>query len=125
MKKTFLLFPFLIAIPLLAVTPSFWETRTYDEFRRGKLTDLSLTSESELILAPRLNSVFNTEQSLIWSAVPDSKGNIYLGTGHEGKVFRVDSTGKSAQVADLGELDVSALAVDDKGVLFAGTSPDG
>src|SRR5947208_17051208 len=80
----------LLAIPLLAVTPQFWEVRTYDEFRRGKLTNLSLTSDSELILAPRFDAVFNTEQALIWSAVADSKGNVYLGTGHDGKVFRVD-----------------------------------
>jgi hypothetical protein len=125
MKKTFWLLPLFIAIPLLAVTPQFWETRSYDEFRRGKLTDLSLTSDSELILAPRLNSVFNTEQTLIWSAVSDSNGNIYLGTGHEGKIFKVDSSGPGTMIERLGELDVSALALDGKGVLYAATSPDG
>src|SRR5215831_18175443 len=125
MKKTFWLLPLLFAIPLLAVTPQFWETRSYDEFRHGKLTDLSLTSEGELILAPRLDSVFNTEQTLIWSAVADSKGNLYLGTGHEGKVFRVDSAGHGTMVAHLAELDVSALAVDSKGAVYAATSPDG
>ena len=125
MKKTFWLLPLLVAIPLLAVTPQFWETRTYDDFRHGKLTDLSLTSESELILAPRLDTVFNTDQTLIWSAVSDAKGNIYLGTGHEGKVFRVDSSGHGTTIAHLSELDVSALVVDSKGVLYAATSPDG
>src|SRR5579884_179046 len=125
MKKTFWLLPLLLAIPLLAVTPQFWETRTYDEFRHGKLTDLSLTSDSELMLAPRLQNVFNTEQTLIWSAVSDPKGNIYLGSGHEGKVYRVDNAGHGTMVAHLEELDVSALAVDSKGVLYAATSPDG
>jgi len=64
--------PLLLAIPLLAVTPQFWETRTYDDFRKGKLTNLSLTSDDELILAPRFDAVFNTEQTLIASAVADS-----------------------------------------------------
>src|SRR5689334_12061167 len=117
MKKLFWILPFLIAIPLLAVSPQFWEVRTYDEFRHGKLTNLSLTSDSELILAPRFNTVFNTEQTLIWSAVTDSKGNVYLGTGHDGKVFRVDGTGKGTMIANLAELDVSALAIDSKDVL--------
>src|SRR5215475_9270415 len=120
MKKLLLLFlPLLLALPLLAVAPQFWEVRTYDEFRRGKLADLSLTSDNELILAPRFDTVFNTEQTLIWSAASDSKSNLYLGTGHDGKIFRVDSAGKGTMIADLAELDVSALVLDSKDVLYA------
>ena len=125
MKKTFWLLPLLAAIPLLAVAPQFWEIRTYDDFRKGKLTNLSLTSDDELILAPRFDLVYNTEQTLVTSAVSDSKGNVYLGTGHDGKIFKVDAAGKGAMLVDLTELDVLALAVDSKDVLYAGTSPDG
>src|SRR5262245_31957254 len=125
MRKIIWALPLLAAIPLLAVSPQFWEVRTYDEFRKGKLSNLSLTSDDELILSPSLDMLFNTEQTLIWSAVADSKGNIYLGTGHDGKIYKVDPTGKGAMLVDLAELDVLALAVDSKDVLYAGTSPDG
>jgi len=125
MKKILWLLPLAAALPLLAVTPLFWETRTYDDFRKGKLSNVSLTSDDELILAPRFDMVFNTEQTLIWSAVADSRGNVYLGTGHDGRIFKVDVSGKGTMVADLSELDVLALAVDSKDVLYAGTSPDG
>jgi sugar lactone lactonase YvrE len=125
MKKLFCLGSLLLAIPLLAVTPHFWEIRTYDDFRRGKLTSLSLTSEDELILAPRFDALFNTEQTLVWSAATDSKGNVYLGTGHDGKIYKVTPAGQGTMLADLNELDVLALAVDRNDVLYAGTSPDG
>jgi len=125
MKKIVWMLLLLAAIPLLAVTPQFWEIRTHDDFRRGKLTNLSLTSDDELILAPRFDMIFNTEQTLVWSAVADSRGNVYLGTGHDGKIFRVDASGKGGLFVDLGELDVMALAIDGKDVLYAGTSPDG
>jgi len=125
MKRLFWLLLPLSAMPLFAVTPQFWEIRNYDDFRRGKLTDVSLTSDNELILAPRFDSVFNTEQTLIWSAVADSKGNVYVGTGHDGKIFRVAPNGKGTMIADLKELDVSALLFDAKDVLYAATSPDG
>ena len=125
MKKRLWLLPLLAAIPLFAVTPQFWEIRTYDDFRKGKLTNLSLTGDDELVLAPRFDMVYNTEQTLIWSAAADSKGSVYLGTGHDGKIFKVDSAGKGAVIADLAELDVLALAIDGKDVLYAGTSPDG
>ena len=125
MKKTFWLLPLAVAVPLLAVTPLFWETRTYDDFRKGKLANVSLTSDDELILAPRFDVTFDTEQTLVWSIVADSKGNVYLGTGHDGKIFKVDPSGKGTMVVDLSELDVLALAVDGKDVLYAGSSPDG
>src|SRR5437773_8817234 len=125
MKRNFWLLPFAAAIPLLAVTPLFWETRTYDDFRKGKLSNVSLTSDDELILAPRFDLVFNTEQTLVWSTVADSKGNVYLGTGHDGKIFKIDPSGNGTMLADLSELDVLALAVDSKDVLYAGASPDG
>jgi hypothetical protein len=116
---------FLTAIPMLAVVPQFWEIRTYEEFRKGRLTNLSLTSDDELILAPSFDMVFSTEQTLVSSAVADSKGNVYLGTGHDGKIFKVDPAGKGAMLVDLPELDVLALAVDGKDALYAGTAPDG
>jgi hypothetical protein len=125
MKKISWVLPLVAAIPLLAVTPQFWETRTHDDFRKGKLTNLSLTSDDELVLAPRFDMIFNSEQTLAWSAVADSKGNVYLGTGHDGKIFKVDPAGKGALLVDLTELDVLALTVDSKDVLYAGTSPDG
>ncbi|MBI2150634.1 MAG: hypothetical protein HYU27_08530 [Acidobacteria bacterium] len=125
MKRILWSLPLVVAIPLLAVTPQFWETRTHDDFRKGKLTNLSLTSDDELILSPRFDTVFNTEQTMVWSAVSDSKGNVYLGTGHDGKVYKVDAAGNGAMIAELAELDVLALAVDGKDVLYAGTSPDG
>jgi sugar lactone lactonase YvrE len=125
LKRTLWVLPFLIALPLLAVTPFFWETRTNDDFRKGTFSSLSLTSEDRLVLAPRFESVFNTDQPFVWSAAADSKGNVYLGTGHDGKIFRVDSSGKGTLLADLPELDVFAIAIDSKDAVYAATSPDG
>jgi len=125
MKKIFWLLPLAVTISLFAVTPVFWETRTYDDFRKGKFTNISLTSDDELILGARFDLVFNTEQTLIWSTVADSRGNVYLGTGHDGKIFKVDSSGKGSILARVPDLDVLALAVDSKDVLYVGSGPDG
>jgi hypothetical protein len=89
------------------------------------LTNISLTSDDELILAPRFDPVFNTEQTLVWSAAADSNGNVYLGTGHDGKLFRVTPDGQGAAIADFAELDILAIALDAEGVVYAGTSPEG
>jgi len=69
--------------------------------------------------------LFDTGQAYIWSSVADARGNVYLGTGHDGRIYRVTPDGKGALWYDAAELDVTALAVAADGTLFAGTSPDG
>ena len=53
------------------------------------------------------------------------QGNIFLGTGSDGKIFKVGANGKGSLFADLNELNVAALAIGKSGELYAGTSPDG
>ena len=115
----------LFAVPVLAVIPQFWETRTYDDFSGGELEGLSLTGDGQLVLAPDFDAVFDTGEPVILSAAADSAGRVYLGTGHEGKVFAVDRDGTGAEILDLGELAVLAMAVDDDDTLFVATSPNG
>ena len=110
---------------LLAVTPSFWTTSTFNEFSKGTLKGLTLNSEGRISLSPKFDSVFDTDQALIWSAVFDTKKSLYVGTGHDGKVFKVDVNGTSSVFFDAAELDVLALALDSEQTLFVATSPDG
>jgi sugar lactone lactonase YvrE len=76
------------------------------------------------MLAPKLTELFNTQQTYVWSTTADNQGNVYLGTGHDGKIFRVTSAGTGSLLYDAAELDVTARVAKD-GVVYAGTSPDG
>ncbi|HYP00151.1 MAG TPA: hypothetical protein VER76_08175, partial [Pyrinomonadaceae bacterium] len=60
-----------------------------------------------------------------WSTAADERGNVYLGTGHDGRIFRVAPDGKGTLLYDAAELDVMAVVVGRDGALYAGTSPDG
>jgi hypothetical protein len=77
------------------------------------------------MLAPRFAQLFDTEQAYIWSTAADERGNVYLGTGHDGRIFRVGADGKGTLLYDATELDVTALVFGRDGALYAGTSPDG
>jgi sugar lactone lactonase YvrE len=77
------------------------------------------------MLAPQFTQVFDTEQAYVWSSAADSAGNVYLGTGHDGKIFRVGADGRGSLLYDAAELDVTALVVGRDGALYAGTSPEG
>jgi hypothetical protein len=114
-----------ISLAAVAVTPQFWENFTQDDLLKGTLTRISLGPEGKLFLAPAYDVVFDTGQAYIFSAARDAAGNTYLGTAHEGKIYKIDAQGKGTLYYQAKELDVFALAVDSAGILYAGTSPDG
>ncbi len=114
-----------LSVTALAVTPQFWENFSQEDLLQGTLTRVSLSSEGRLFLAPSYESVFDTNQPYIFSMARDKAGNIYVGTGHEGKVFKIDTQGKGSLYYQSKELDIFALALDASDVLYVGTSPDG
>jgi hypothetical protein len=130
MRKTFLVLLSFISISFWIVSasaggPVFWRVNTRAEIEKGDARGVSIADNGALTLAPALLEVFDTKQAYIWSAAADKAGNIYLGTGHEGRVFKVDPSGKGTLLYKTSELDVMALAVDAQGNVYAGTSPDG
>jgi hypothetical protein len=130
MQKPFLALISLFCISLMMVSafaggPVFWRLSTRAEIEKGDAQGVSIADNGALTLAPAFTEVFDTRQAYIWSVAADAAGNVYLGTGHEGRIFKVDPTGKGTLFYKTGELDVMALAVDTRNNLYAGTSPDG
>jgi hypothetical protein len=112
-------------IGVRAGQPALWETSGRAELLRGDARGVSISDTGVVMLAPRLNEVFNTQQTYVWSSAIDNQGNVYLGTGHDGKTFKITSGGTGSLLFDATELDVTALAIGRDGVVYAGTSPDG
>lgn len=110
---------------VLAGGPVVWETDSRAALLNGDSRGVSVTDTGALMLAPQFTPLFDTQQAYVWSSTADSAGNVYLGTGHDGKIFRVGSDGKGALLYDAAELDVTALVVGRDGALYAGTSPEG
>lgn len=130
MRKFFLFLLSLFSVTSLMLSasasgPVFWRVNTRAEVEKGDAQGVSIADNGTVTLAPALAEVFDTKQAYIWSTAADGGGNIYLGTGHEGRVFKVDASGKGSLLYQTSELDVMALAVDKAGNVYAGTSPDG
>lgn len=108
-----------------AVTPQFWEDFSQADLLGGSLDHVSLGPDGRLLLAPSYELAFDTQQPYIFSMVGDRAGNLYVGTGDDGKVFRINPQGKGELFFQSKELEVFAMAVDSSGALYVGTSPDG
>lgn len=108
-----------------ASTTTAWEMNSYRDFAAGRLSGLSLARDGTLALGPMIDLLFASDQPIIWSLAAGPDGTLYAGTGHHGRVFRLDKSGKASLVWAADQPEVFALAVDPTGILYAATSPDG
>ncbi|HLM61523.1 MAG TPA: PQQ-binding-like beta-propeller repeat protein, partial [Pyrinomonadaceae bacterium] len=112
--KKFIYFVFVglfCVLNLKASEPAIWSVNTRGEVLKGDAKGVSITETGAITLSPRLTEIFKTEQPYVWSSAVDTGGNVFLGTGSDGRIYRVDANGKGAIFADLNELNVSALAI--------------
>jgi hypothetical protein len=114
---------------LPAVDTKTWEQNSMEDFDRGTLQHLSLSSDGRLSVAPRLREVYDASLAFLWAVARDSKGNIYIGGGSLGgtraKLSVVDSQGRGKVLAELDGITVQAIAIDRQDRVYAATSPDG
>ena len=115
----------LALLPLHASTPKFFQAATQTDFLKGDVENLSIDSNGQLTLGPMTELVYETSAPFLWAMVPAPDGSLFVGTGNEGKVFRIDPQGKGSLFFDSAELEAHALALAPNGGLYVGTSPDG
>jgi WD40 repeat protein len=119
------IFLILAVASLEAATTTTWEMNTYQDFLKGRFTSISLDRDGKLMLAPKLETVFSSGQPVIWSVAQAPDGSLYAGTGHRGRVYKIDPSGKNTLVWSSDQPEIFAVAVDPAGILYAATSPDG
>jgi sugar lactone lactonase YvrE len=115
----------LLSAVSLASGPVFWEVSRQDDVLKGDARGISIADGGAITLAPAYELVYDTKEAYIWSTATDSRGNIYLGTGQEGRVYKVEPGGAGRMLYDSEELNVTAMASDPQGNIYAATSPDG
>ena len=125
--KTVVFLSLILAAPLVlgGVETAFWQTATFDDFLHGDLVGVSLSKDGQLRLAPEALAVYNPEETLALSLTADQNQNLYLGTGHQGKVFRVEKGLKGSLFFQAPEPEIFALAVGPDSALYVGSSPEG
>ena len=109
----------------LHATPGFWQVATQADFLRGDIEQLSIDEHGRLMLGPEVRRIYDPGVPFVWTMLPGPDEAMFLGTGNEGKVLRVDRNGSGSVFYDSSEMEVHALAAAPNGGLYVGTSPDG
>ena len=115
----------LAVVSLQAVIPQKWELRSFEEFLNGKFDGISVSSDGWLTLAPKEDRIEGPAEEFYLSLLSATDGTLYLGTGHGGKIYKIDRNNKFELYTQVPEMDVICLAMDRKGGLYAGSSPNG
>lgn len=122
--------------PACAVRTMTW-TEPSGSVPRGGADAIAFGPTGTILLGPRVEPLAEQDASeadlqkriipdpIVWSAGTDAQGNLYLGTGHSGRVVKVDAHGIATVLAELPEPEVTALVVARSGVVYAATSPHG
>ena len=55
-------------------TTGVWELTSYNDFIKGKFDGVSLGRDGRLSLAPRLDTLFASEQPVVWSVIAGPNG---------------------------------------------------
>lgn len=113
----------LCSLPLLAVTPRFWQVTSGDDFLAGEADGVIITARGELLPGPGVKKLASFTDPFVLSQTRDASGARYFGTGNSGRVYRLrgDET-KVLYTAPEPEVYAVAYA---NGSLFVGSSPNG
>ena len=117
---------FIYASIASAVNTSLWKQQNHADFEAGKPKNLSFTSTGDVMLSPKIDAFTKLKETQVWALVEDSAGNLYAGTGNEGKIYKIAADGDSAELYyNSPEVTIYSLAVGPDDALYAGTGPDG
>jgi hypothetical protein len=97
---------------------------TLADLKGGDLTGVSVDSNGNVTAGLNLGSTPIPDATSVWSSLVLPDGSVLLGTGNEGKIYRV-SGAQVTLAATTGQMAVSALALAWNGDVIAGTFPEG
>ena len=107
-----------------AAAPMFWRVSTQEEFLRGEVDQVSVDADGQLVLGPSTELVYETTAPFLWSVTRVGQ-SLWIGSGSDGKVFRVAQDGTTTTVYDAAEQNIHAVAPSGADAAYIGTSPDG
>lgn len=113
------------AAAVMASSPKFFQSATQADFLKGDAENLSIDGRGQLMLGPATELVYETPSPFLWTVTPTADGTLYIGTGNDGRVFKVDPQGNGTPFFDATELEVHAMTPAPNGGLYVATSPDG
>jgi hypothetical protein len=116
----------LILIPFAdAAKVKVWHQYQQSHFDKAKFKDAVVTSEGVLRLSRQVKPFAGLDAANVWDLAEDAKGNLYVATGDEGKLYQITPDGKASVIYTSKDSHIFCLIATPTGALYAGTGPTG
>ncbi len=122
MRRIWILF--FVYFSVVASTTRVWKREDASHFLKGTLEGVSLSWDGVLRPSFKLTRLADVKEDFVLSFLQDGS-RFWVGTGHEGRFYRIDPDGKVHLVYDAPELDIYTVARDSRGYIYFATSPRG
>ncbi len=100
-----------------------WHHHKPADHENAKFQRAVVSNAGTLQLQRQLNPLASLGATHVWALVEDKGGNLYAGTGDEGKVYKVSPDGKATIAYASEQSQVLSLAAAADGSVYAGTGP--
>ena len=106
---------------------SLWEQKNHSDFEAGKPKNLFPDKHRRCdVISTKFDAFTKLKETQVWALVEDSAGNLYAGTGNEGKIYKIAADGDTTELYyNSPEVTIYSLAIGPDNALYAGTGPDG
>jgi len=108
-----------------AVSTSYWEVQRPEQFNQGMLDGVSIHSDGKVTLGPTVDLLAETGESFVWCLAVAPNGELFAGTGNNGKIISIAGKDQRTIWQDSEELEILSLIAGPDRHLYAGTSPGG
>jgi len=123
-------------ITVQASSPVIWKYPSTADLREERgmgpgenIEGVALRDDGGLLLSSPIREVFPGDAfespAVVWAIDIDEQGNLYLGTGNDGKLFQVDRKGTASLLFDFDQIGVRSVAIGHHEDYFAATFPGG
>ena len=85
---------------------------TYPDFIRGRFQGISLSRDGRLTLAPKIETVFSSDQPVVWAWRKPPDGGLYVAPDTAGRVFRSTARARARCCGRAEQPEIFALAMD-------------
>ncbi len=101
------------------------EVRDFRNFEKGTFNGTGLTDSGELFISLKSSVIAGPDKEYYLGSAISKKGDIYLGTGHNASVFRIEKNGKITEMFKAQEPDIYAVLFGSDNFIYTGSSPRG
>lgn len=121
--------PLLLTLLTAATAPAVQTERvridSFAEWAEGEARGVAVEEPGRLTPGSAFTRSANLDVPLVWSGALAPNGDLVVGTGDKGQVWRIRANGNAELLTTFSEPEVYAVAVGPKGEIYAAPSPGG